>query len=955
MADFKQFGACIDAIRQGMDQEKITQATQYIKDQLEPAQGYCDFMVQFLQEAIGRNDSFAVMFTLTQMKNLIKARWESCEELFGEKDTIRAFLVELLATPLCGDERVLNLVVTTIACIAASDYPARWRVLMPMLTERLDKAAQEGNGPAMMVILYTVSEIFKRYERSSYDAVAKELKITLDFWEKRIVDLICEVLPSMMNVGSIDPVVKEKCLNYTLKLFYALSMQDLPDKFLVALPMLLTRFGQFLQMEGMDTVKTTVCMILKQYIVRYITDIGNWGTTETNMQDEQAIARMKEVWAMVLGQLMNVLASSNPSGVLVNAVFDALSALARSRDREFFLQGDNLLKLCSSVLIPAIQLTPTDEEDFQEVPLEYFKRDIEGIEHEGRNRQVAYLFLKTLSRNFREQLTTVFGSWTEQLIKEYQANPAANWRQMDTAIFIMGALAAQIQIQGRGVRRLAEGVDLNGFICQMILPQLQLSNQFYVLQADALKFLVDFRAVMPREILVQTWPVVIQLVNSPQVAVVLYAYYCIDCMCDVPDFQELPQLLAQSGLPNLVTRLFTTFKLGDQYNVPSAKCLLRLLTVGGQAILPAVPGIVRTCVDYLGKLAGSANQDADFVHTLFEILAAAVTKTSCPVPEVEPQVLELMVNILTSQVTEYMGYTFQIIACYLRAYPDGAQINGFYAERYPAFLAPELWFSLGNIPGLAMLITSYCIKLPQLVAGSFEQIALICQKILPGTRSHQHALTILLSMIRFLPPELLGPLLPGIFQLVTVPDLRQTLKYQPNFAVFVSNACFFIGPDHVVPQLPDTNAVVEYWSEGLTSVRGRQDLECALAGSLKALCECTVFSKEQWAILFKGVVMMMEAPSRDTIRQEIEYMREEEKDAMQFDITFSKLRYSEAPDMNPHPELASVDLVKHMAVTLAQYSQAHPGVVPMVAKEVLPPHIQRALERYPTQYGVTIA
>ena len=955
MADFSQFGACIDAVRQGADQEKISQATQYIKNQLEPAQGYCDFMIQFLQGAIGRNDSFAVLFTLTQILNILKARWESCGELFVDKEAIRAYLVELLATPLCGDARVLNLVVAAITIIAASDYPSRWRGLMPALTERLDKAAQEGNGPAMMVILYTVSEIFKRYERSFEDTAMKELTISLDFWDKRIVDLICEVLPSMMNVGSIDPVVKEQCLNYTLKMFYALSMHDLPDRFLVALPMLLTRFGQFLQMEGMETVKTTVCMILKQYIIRYITEIASWGTTETNMQEEPAVAHMKEVWALVLAQLMNVLGSSNPSGVLVNAVFDALTALSRSRDREFFVQGDNLLKLCSSVLIPAIQITPADEEDFQECPLDYFKRDIECIDNDGRNRQVAYRFLKALCRYFREQLTTVFSNWTAQLIKEYQANPAANWRQMDTAIFIMGALAAQVQFEGRGVRHLAQGVDLSGFICQMIMPQLQLSNQFYVLQTDALKFLVDFRAVMPREILVQCWPVVTQLVNSPQVAVVLYAYYCIDCMCDVPEFQELPQLLAQSDVPNLVTRLFTTFKLGDQYNRPSAKCLLRLVTVGGQAILPAIPGIVRTCVDYLGKLAGSANQDAEFIHTLFEIIAAAVTQTTCPVVEVEPQVLELMVNILTNEVTEFMGYTFQIIACYLRAYPDGAQINGFYGERYPAFLAPELWFSLGNIPGLAMLLTSYCIKLPQLVAGSFEQIAIICQKLLPGTRSHQHALTILSSMIRFLPPELLGPLLPGIFQLVTVPDLRQTIKYQPNFAMFISNACFFIGPDHVVSQLPDTNAVVEYWSEGLSFVYLRRELECALAGSLKALCECTVFSKEQWAVLFRGVVMMMEAPNRDRFRQDVAYMRAEEKDAMQFDIAFSKLRYSEGQEMNPHPELKDVDLIKHMAVTLAQYSHAHPGVIPTVAKEVLPPSIQQTIERYPAQYGVTFA
>lgn len=957
MADFSTFAACVDAIRQGADQAKIDEAGGYITNQLLPAPGFCDFLVEFVQNAISRNDLYAILFTLTQMKNLIKAKWEPCGELFLNREGIRAATLELLANPICGDERVLNLVVAVISSIADTDYPSAWRQLMPTLTEALDKAESEGNGQIIMVILYAVSEIFKRYERGSDDSMAKELKITYDFWDKRIVDLISDVIPAMLGMDAIPPVIKEKCLEYTLLIFRAMSQQDLPDRFLVAMPVLFTRFQQFFDMDSGDKVKTALCLIMKQYIVRYITEIGNWGTTEMNPQEEEAIMAMKQIWASVLASLMNVLARPNNSGVLMGAAFDALSVLARSRDKAFFLQGDNLLQLCSSVLIPAIQLTEQDEEDFKEVPLDYFTRDIEGVENEGRNRQVAYLFLRTLSRSFREQLTSVFGKWCEELIGQYQANPSSNWRQMDTAIFIMGTLVTQYQLPGQAVREVHHDINLEQFLVTFILPQLQVASDFPVLQADALKFIVDFRNVIPRPVLAQIWPAVIQLFNSPHTAIVLYAYYCIDQLCSLPEFAELPVLLSQSNPPALVERLFTTFTIGDQYNIPAAKCLLRLVVTGGSVIFPAVKMIVHACADYIRKLANRPNQNADFCHALFEILAAAVSRAKFPVNELEEDSISLMVAILQNEVTEYMSYTFQIIACYLAAYPEGVRPSNFYYERFSDFLAPHLWLSLGNIPGLAVLLRSYCIKCPELVMGAFDAVGSTCQKLLTGARTHLHALSILMSVLRFIPPEMSAPALPAIMQLVTAPTTaeEQILKYQTNFALFMSDACWFIGPDAVVSHLPNPDHCINYWSEGLKYVRTRANLECACEGSMKALCTCTVLTPQQWAMLFKGIVMMLEAPSRDVLAQDIGVMRMEERDAMQFDIPFSKLVYSELEGLNPHPELREVDLVKRMAIGLAEYSQAHPGVIGPVAAEVLPPAIQKSLERYPAIYGVAFA
>jgi hypothetical protein len=83
-------------------------------------------------------------------------------------------------------------------------------------------------------------------------------------------------------------------------------------------------------------------------------------------------------------------------------------------------------------------------------------------------------------------------------------------------------------------------------------------------------------------------------------------------------------------------------------------------------------------------------------------------------------------------------------------------------------------------------------------------------------------------------------------------------------------------------------------------------------------------------------------------------MREDEKDAMQYDNAFSRLRYAELPEMALHPEMKGLDLIRVLAERIAAFSQASPGIVGG-AIAALPRAAQMAFERYVEKYGVTFA
>jgi exportin-2 (importin alpha re-exporter) len=609
-------------------------------------------------------------------------------------------------------------------------------------------------------------------------------------------------------------------------------------------------------------------------------------------------------------------------------------------------------------LIPTIALREGDLAEFEEEPLRYFARDVQGVENTGSRRAIAYSFLRQLGRTFGDQLNAVFQEQSGQLISSYQADPAAHWREMDTAIFVMGALAGQTVMPNQEVRKVVESFDLNGFVGGFILPQLQLENVFFILQADALKFIADFRRFIEPDVLYQIIPYGVTLLGSPSATVQLYAMYCIERICDLRVYEALLPVLLSIDLRALADRLFRLFTIGSEFNPMAPRCLLRLIATGQNAIRPLVPAIIAPALHYLGSLQGS-NSDADVVHLLFELVPAAITQAHVPVSEIEEPALTLVNDVLTKNSDDFVPYAIQLFAALLAGYPEGVQLSDVYHTQFELFLDTNLWQAAGNVPALAILITAYCMRLPALVVEAFRQIGAICEVLLRGGRSHPSAFAIFFAMIRFIPIELVMPCLGDIFALVAAQvgaEGDPVTRYDTAFSVFMSSAATVIGPGNLISSVPADvlpRAVVA-WGRGLKYVGGRTEMENALVGGLRVLAESGL-SGDLWLCLFIGVVTLIEKGGdvfHERLELDIRAIREEEEDAKQFDSSFSKLVYGELANPALHPELAGVSLIEYFANGLAQISHARPGIVSAAIAQ-LPPHLQSALSRYPARFNIS--
>jgi exportin-2 (importin alpha re-exporter) len=71
---------------------------------------------------------------------------------------------------------------------------------------------------------------------------------------------------------------------------------------------------------------------------------------------------------------------------------------------KIFENDDALTQICGNVIVPNIKLRKTDKELYEDDPLAYIKKDVEGND-DGTRRRSAYNLVLGLRRNFEAKVT----------------------------------------------------------------------------------------------------------------------------------------------------------------------------------------------------------------------------------------------------------------------------------------------------------------------------------------------------------------------------------------------------------------------------------------------------------------------------------------------------------------------------------------------------------------------
>lgn len=409
-------------------------------------------------------------------KNFIKRHYAHGDSAIPPKDRdqIKARVVDLMTTV---PPQIQAQLAESVGIIADSDFPDHWQTLVPSLVSKLgvapDLAVWQGN----LGVLRTAHSIFARWRSAiRTDSLMLEIKHVLEHFCTPYL-LLFQACEQAIDANPPLPTMKVlfEDLLLLLQIFYDLNCQDIPEFFEDNMPEFMRIMRKFLlyknaALEGpprsdddedgddddeedpVTKVKTAICENIDLYAKRYedvFTELRDfvesvWGllTTVGRSPRYDGVGLMRRLARRRDNTVVNLpLPLFNPQ--LVSKAIAFLTSVARpARHKDLFAAPEVLQSIIERIVLPNIALRPGDVNEFEDEPMSYLRREIEGTDADSR-RGAATEFVRGLMEHFEAQVTGACGRYIEASLANYERDKRANWKEKDTALYLIMALGAK--------------------------------------------------------------------------------------------------------------------------------------------------------------------------------------------------------------------------------------------------------------------------------------------------------------------------------------------------------------------------------------------------------------------------------------------------------------------------------------------------------------------------------
>ncbi len=448
--------------------------------------GFLQILIAVIQNAVIQSNDAVRLAAAIKLKNICKTAWdqESAEESAvdkpvdpQDKQALKQSIVPLLVSiSTTTDGRppaptnVRSQLQEAIALVAEKDFPHDWPNLMDDLVPKL--ASQDDQ--LVLGILRTAHTIFYRW-RSAFrsDALYSEINYVLGKFAVPHLELLKRTDQRLLDPAtpSASLPVLGNIMNMALQVLYDLSSQDLPPQIednMAPITEILARWISQSRPEldsdpdepcSLQEIRSSICEIAELYAKRYLDAFT------------QLPVFVQAIWGM-----LGTCTLSQKYDTLVSKAVGFLSTVVRmGSSREMFKSTETLEQLCSAIILPNIAIREADEELFEDNPIEYIRRDLETSMEADTRRKAASEFCRSLMEFFAAEVTTIVSRYIAQYLEQYRADPHANWKQKDTAIYLLTSIASKSSTAQHGVTATNDLVDIVDFFSNNVFADLQQS------------------------------------------------------------------------------------------------------------------------------------------------------------------------------------------------------------------------------------------------------------------------------------------------------------------------------------------------------------------------------------------------------------------------------------------------------------------------------------------------
>lgn len=880
----------------------------------------------------------------------------------AEKEQIKALIVSLM---LSATPRIQSQLSEALAIIGKHDFPKSWPGLLPELISSLHKASQASDYASINGILGTANSIFKkfRFQYKTNDLLL-ELKYCLDNFAAPLLEIFLKtaaLVDSTANsAAALRPLIESQRL--CCRIFYSLNFQELPEFFEDHMKEWMTEFRKYLTtsypalessgpdgLAVVDELRAAVCENINLYM-------------EKNEEEFQGYLNdfASAVWSL----LGNVSQASSRDQLAITAI-KFLTTVSTSVHHALF-EGEGVIpQICQTIVIPNVRLRDEDEELFEMNYVEFIRRDMEGSDLDTR-RRIACELLKGIATNYKKQVTDLVSVQIQNLLSSFAANPSANWKDKDCAIYLVVSLATK---KAGGTSVSTDLVDVQSFFGSVIVPELQSQdvNGFPMLKAGALKFFTMFRNHIPKHVAGQLFPDLIRFLGAESNVVHSYAASCIEKLLLVKDEGGRARYSSADISPillSLMTNLFNAMKFPEsEENHYAMKCIMRVL--GMADISREIAG---ACIAGLTSILSEVCRNPKnpiFNHYLFESVAIlikrACEKDSSLISAFETSLFPSLQMILTNDVTEFFPYAFQLLAQLVEL--NRPPIPSSYMAIFEILLSPESWKRASNVPALVRLLQAFLQKAPHELnqEGRLSQVLGIFKKLISSPSSDEQGFYVLNTVFENLEYSVIAPYIGHIWAaLFTELQNRQTGKFIKSLLIFMSLFLVKHGSANLVDTMnavqPNVFMVIlaQFWIPKLKLITGAIETKLTSVASTRLLCECPSLvdaaAVEHWGKMLDSILTLLSQPEQNRIEEEPEMPDIAEN--VGYTTTFVRLYNAGKKEEDPLKDVK--DPKEFLVASLAKLSALSPGRFPQIISQYLDPANQTALLHLCSTYNCPI-
>ncbi|KAF1918242.1 CAS/CSE protein [Ampelomyces quisqualis] len=895
-------------------------------------------------------------------KNFIRRNWVDEDGNYklpeGEVGAIKRELIGLMASVPANLQSQLG---EAISAIAESDFWQRWDTLVDDLISRLtpDNSAVN-NG-----VLQVAHSVFKRWRplfRS--DDLFTEINHVLSKFSSPFLQLL-ENTDRLITASEGNPAALKEAfttLDLIVKLFYDLSCQDLPPVF--------------------EDHIATIAGLLHKYLIYDNATLRTTDDTESGPQEYVRagifealmlyIQKYEDVFGPQLGQFIEstwsflmTVGLETKYDILVSKALQFLTAVASTNHAENFNNQTVLVQVIEKVVLPNLTLRESDVELFEDEPIEFIRRDLEGSDNDTR-RRAATNFLRQLMTKFEGLVTSTSQTYIDAYLQNYAKDPAENWKSKDTAVYLFTAIAAKgTATAAQGVLSVNENVNILEFFTAHIAADLQSDSVEPILKVDAIKFLYVFRSQLSPDLWRAAFPLLVNQLGNDNYVIHTYASIAVERALFMTDSNKQPIIPRSDVVGSSKDLLTHLFKLITKNSAPEKiqeneflmKCVMRVLIFIRDGVLPICETVLNNFVAIVRVIRHNPSNPR-FQYYLFEGIGALIRFGAPKHPQLfEERLYEPFATCLSEGVEEFTPYIFQLFSALLEANPS-SELTEYYRSLFSIILQGSVWEQRGNVPALARLLSAMISRDAQHIVADkqVEPILGIFQKLVTTKAHESYAFELIEAVIAHLPPQALEPYFVTILQLMLQRlSSMKTENFQQRFIAFYHfvsarldkglGTDFFIRvtdqiqhdvfkPMYLTVILPDTQKLAR-----------PVDRKTAVVSFTKTLGDSQAFVDRYpkgWTFTTQRLIELLVNPPVPTSADDI--IPDADVDEIGFGVGFTQLNTCKKPARDPFPEIT--DIKSWVGQYLKDANTRHNGRIVNIVDERLDQVSKQALAWY---------